>query len=106
MSPTATGPVSIAAAGRDDFPSTARWDRTRNGNLDAFVTVLSASGSLVNSTLLGGADDDLAMCVALDPQGRVVVAPTEYRFSRDVRRFPVALIVPSHFRRWRTVRPG
>ncbi len=63
-----------------DFPTTAgAYDPSHNGNTDAFVTRLSASGaSLVYSTFLGGDNYDHAHALALDASGgAVVVGRTE-----------------------------
>jgi uncharacterized protein (TIGR03437 family) len=49
------------------------------GDLDAFVTQMSSDGSsLVNSTLLGGSDDDISNSIAVDTSGNVHVAGSTY----------------------------
>lgn len=59
-----------------DFPTTpGAFQRTLNGNEDAFVTKLNATGStLVFSTLLGGSSFDQGNTVALDSAANVLVA--------------------------------
>ncbi len=59
-----------------DFPTTAgAWSRTMSGRSDGFVARLSASGAaLLASTFLGGNDGEVVQAVALDSQGRAVVA--------------------------------
>jgi len=58
-----------------DFPTTVgAYDTTQNGNLDAFVTKLNASGSdLVYSTFLGGSGNDTGHDIALDSLGNAYV---------------------------------
>jgi len=58
-----------------NFPTTAgAYDTSPNGRSDAFVAKLSAAGSsLVYSTLLGGAGDDVAQDIALDSSGNAYV---------------------------------
>ncbi len=60
-----------------DFPTTPGAFATSHsgGELDAFVTRLSADGSsLVYSTYIGGINDDLAFTMSVDSTGRAVVA--------------------------------
>ena len=58
-----------------DYPTTpGAFDTTANGDKDVFVTKLNASGSeLVYSTLLGGADFDSGLGIAVDGSGRAYV---------------------------------
>jgi hypothetical protein len=58
-----------------DFPTTpGAFDRIHNGNDDAFVTKLNASGSdLAYSTFLGGAGFDQGRGIAVDGMGRAYV---------------------------------
>src|SRR5215208_6646147 len=58
-----------------NYPTTpGAFDTTFNGNRDAFVTKLNASGSaLVYSTFLGGSDLDQGESIAVDREGRVYV---------------------------------
>jgi hypothetical protein len=61
----------------DDLPgiSSAFYDDTYNGDLDAFVTKFSASGtSTIYSTYIGGRDDDSGLSIALDALNRAYVA--------------------------------
>jgi hypothetical protein len=64
----------------DDFPTTkGAYDRTHGeGSFDGFVTKLSATGSLVYSTFLGGAYIDQVNALALDASGAPVVAGITY----------------------------
>jgi hypothetical protein len=73
-----------------DFPTENAYDDSFNGPLDVFVTKLNPSGSaLVYSTYLGGADDDDATGIAVDPNGEAFVVgytastdfPTENAFQ-------------------------
>ncbi len=49
-----------------DFPtSPGSWDRTQNGDQDAFVTVLTASNQVLWTTFLGGSGQDRAWAVTL-----------------------------------------
>src|SRR5204863_14501 len=59
----------------NDFPTTpGAFDRTHNGNTDAFVTKLNAAGTaLVYSTYLGGSGDDQPGGIALDGSGQAYV---------------------------------
>src|SRR5207249_4910953 len=61
-----------------DFPTTAgAFDRSYNGGLDAFVTMLNTNGSaLVYSTYLGGGFNDAGYGIAVDAFGRAHVAGT------------------------------
>jgi Beta-propeller repeat len=58
-----------------NFPTTAgAFDTTANGEADGFVTKLNATGSaLVYSTLLGGADNESPVGVAVDAAGNAYV---------------------------------
>ncbi len=58
-----------------DFPtSNNAYDRTHNGDADAFVLRLNGSGStLLYSTFLGGSEDDEAYDVALRGNGMAIV---------------------------------
>ncbi len=64
--------------GSTNFPlSTAAFDRTPNGVLDAFVTKLNPAGSaLVFSTLLGGSEVEFGTRVAADASGNTYVTGT------------------------------
>jgi hypothetical protein len=59
-----------------DYPTTSgAFDRTGNGENDAFVTKLNASGSaLAYSTYLGGTNTDEGEGIAVDGSGRAHVA--------------------------------
>jgi hypothetical protein len=61
----------------DNFPTTASaYQRVRSTGRDAFVTKLSAAGTLAYSTLLGGTspdEGDRGNAVALDSAGNMVV---------------------------------
>ena len=66
----AAGNAYVAGeTGSSNFPTTAgAFDRTPNGEFDAFVTKLNATGSaLVYSTLLGGSLVDLPWDIAVGP---------------------------------------
>ena len=58
-----------------NFPTTAgAFDTTYNGDCDAFVAKLNASGSgLVYSTYLGGGNSDTGLGIAVDAAGNVYV---------------------------------
>ncbi len=58
-----------------DFPTTTgAYDRSLQGDNDAFVTVLNATGTgLVYSTLFGGSRWDDGMDIALDAAGRACI---------------------------------
>ncbi|MEE9555038.1 MAG: SBBP repeat-containing protein, partial [candidate division Zixibacteria bacterium] len=57
-----------------DFPTENPYDGSLGGNFDAFVTKLSPTGnSLVYSTYLGGANDDLGHGIAVDASGNAYV---------------------------------
>lgn len=58
-----------------NFPTTAPLQAQNNGNRDAFVTKLNASGSaFVYSTYLGGSADDIAYGIAIDSSGNAYVS--------------------------------
>jgi hypothetical protein len=58
-----------------NFPTQNPYDGSYNGGSygDAFVTMLSASGSLIYSTYLGGGGDDCGYDIAVDDSGKVYV---------------------------------
>lgn len=64
-----------AHTSRADFPTTAgAFDTSYNGNSDAFVTKLNATGSgLVYSSYLGGSDFDRGFAIAVDGAGSAYV---------------------------------
>lgn len=69
------GAVTVAGytEGRG-FPKTpGAYDEEYNGGGDAFVTSLSAQGSLRYSTFLGGSDTDYATGIAIGPGGATTV---------------------------------
>lgn len=58
-----------------NFPlSAAPLQKDIKGRSDSFITKLSAQGTLVYSTLLGGADTDTVKTIAVDPQGSIYFA--------------------------------
>ncbi len=62
-----------------NFPvSIGAYDTTFNGDVDAFVTKFSQSGSLLYSTFLGGAGLDQGRDIAVDNSGVAYVAGTTY----------------------------
>jgi Beta-propeller repeat len=67
----------------EDFPTTTgAFDTTFNGEQDAFVTKLNASGSALDySTFLGGGNADEGQGIAVDGSGRVYV--TGFTSSAD-----------------------
>jgi len=73
----ANGAAYVTGATRSsDFPTTPGGFRTSFGGLrDAFVAKLDATGStLVYSTFLGGADDDIGQGIAVDATGAAYVS--------------------------------
>jgi len=68
--------IIVGHTGSSDFPTTqSAFQRTSNGNYDAFVAKLSPDGSsLLASTLIGGSDSDTATGVSVDPFNQVYVA--------------------------------
>ncbi len=57
-----------------DFPLLDAYDYTLGGNVDAFVTKISASGSeLIYSTFLGSSSYEFGEAIAIDASGRVYV---------------------------------
>jgi hypothetical protein len=69
-------PIVTGYTWSSNFPTTTgAFDRFHNGNVDVFVTKLTASGNaLVWSTFLGGLDHDIAYSVAVDASANVVVS--------------------------------
>jgi Beta-propeller repeat len=63
------------ATASPDYPTTpGAFDRTFNGQADAFVTKLNASGSALDySTFLGGTGGDVGFGIAVDGRGRAYV---------------------------------
>jgi len=63
-----------------NFPTTGgAWQRTLSGGRDAFIAKLNPTGSsLLFSTFLGGAGNDVAYAVAVDGSGNVYVAGDTY----------------------------
>ena len=66
-----------------NFPNTeGAFDRSHNGQWDAFVTRLNATASaLVYSTYLGGSDDDFGRGLALDSAGNVYITGETFSTS-------------------------
>ena len=74
---SAGGDAFVAGSTRSaDFPTTAgAFDRTANGEFDAFAARLNAAGSaLVYSTFLGGSGFDSASGLAVDASGSAYIA--------------------------------
>ncbi len=70
-------PRTVYCAGWTDnpsFPTTeGAWDRTHNGDQDAFVACYSRARTLYFATFLGGAGMDRAWALAVDSEGGFVV---------------------------------
>jgi hypothetical protein len=83
-----------SATASPTFPTTpnALQSTFHGGNIsgwDAFLTILNASGSaLIYSTYMGGANDDKATAVALDPAGNPYV--TGFTLSAEFPTTPLA----------------
>jgi len=78
--------VVVGLTGSTNFPLQSPFDSTNQIN-EGFVSIISSTGaSLVNSSFLGGADQDRANNVALDPSGSIYI--TGSTLSND---FPMAL---------------
>jgi hypothetical protein len=56
-----------------DFPSAGGFDTTLGGTTDAFVTKVTASGTLAWSSFLGGGGDDYGRGIAVDAAGNAYV---------------------------------
>ncbi len=69
-----------------DFPLAASFRNFNSGMGDAFVTKLSATGTLVYSTYLGGMGSDVATGIAVDASGYAYVTGQTYSVN-----FPLAL---------------
>jgi hypothetical protein len=65
-----------------DFPLLNPLQSSLRGSTDAFVTKLSASGSLAYSTYVGGASTDAGTSIAVDSGGNAFVAG--YTYSSDL----------------------
>jgi uncharacterized protein (TIGR03437 family) len=69
------GDIVVAGGTRSlDFPVANPVQAANAGEADAFVAVISPSGSLKSSTYLGGSKNDGANGVAIDAQGNIIVA--------------------------------
>jgi len=75
-----TGFTASNNASSPPFPTTASpLQSDNNGNIDAFVTKINASGSsLVYSTYLGGANEDKGFGIAVDSSGYAYVTGSTY----------------------------
>jgi hypothetical protein len=83
---------SVLAAGftaSADFPQRNPLQSTFGGVLDAFVTLLDASGQMTFSSGLGGSDDDRAAAVRAKPTGGFLLAGSTLSSN-----FPVSLSAP------------
>jgi hypothetical protein len=69
-----------------DFPLAAAFRNVNYGLGDAFVTKLSATGTLIYSTYLGGMAADIATGIAVDSNGYAYVAGQTYSIT-----FPLQL---------------
>lgn len=73
------GTVIIAGCTNSpDFPTTSGvYDTTHNGNYDFFISKLSADlSSLIESTYLGGSQNDSYPDIALTPSGNLIIGGT------------------------------
>jgi hypothetical protein len=87
VDPTTGDALVTGSTGSSDFPTANPLQPNYGGNVDAFVTRLSADGSaLVYSTYLGGSGTDLGAGIAVDPRSGDVFV-TGYTGSTD---FPTA----------------
>ena len=77
----------VGSTSSTNFPVTAgAFDRTANGNYDAFVAKLAPDGAtLVYSTLLGGTGTDSGYAIALDDDGNAYITGST---SSDVIPLP------------------
>ena len=75
-----TGFTASNNASSPPFPTTANpLQSDNNGNIDAFVTKINASGSaLVYSTYLGGTNEDKGFGIAVDSNGYAYVTGSTY----------------------------
>jgi hypothetical protein len=76
LSVDATGKAYVTGVTQSaDFPTTVgALDRSSNGSAEAFVTKVDANGaSLVYSTFLGGARDEIGQAIAVDALGHAYV---------------------------------
>ncbi|MCX6382596.1 MAG: SBBP repeat-containing protein, partial [Armatimonadetes bacterium] len=81
--------ITGATAATDYLVSAAAFQKTVGGRFDAFVTKLSPNGrSLVYSTFLGGAKDDLGVAIVLDNSGSAFV--TGQTYSSDFPTTPAS----------------
>jgi hypothetical protein len=70
------------ATGSTDFPTHNAVQPTLGGApVDAFITKLNATGSLVYSTFYGGSKDDVSYDITVDPAGNAYI--TGYTLSED-----------------------
>ena len=74
--PDGTGGVVVAGSTDGNFPTTdGAFDRSHNGNYDAFIARMNAEGSaLIYSTYLGGNGYDFTFALTPDGAEEVVVA--------------------------------
>lgn len=72
--------VVVGSAFNSNFPTTrSAFQRAGKGSSDVYVAKLSSDGStLLASTLIGGADEDEAGSVAVDPSLNVYIAGTTW----------------------------
>ncbi|MHC4676348.1 MAG: SBBP repeat-containing protein, partial [Planctomycetota bacterium] len=56
-----------------NFPTPAGFDPNYNGNYDAFLTRVTATGQLVWSSYLGGSGNDRGYSIAVDSEGSALV---------------------------------
>ncbi|TLD41083.1 MAG: Phage tail fiber protein [Candidatus Jettenia ecosi] len=79
--------------GSTDFPTANAFDKSPNGNSDAFVTKLNAAGNgLIYSTYLGGSGDDGGNGIAVDTAGSAYITggtgstdfPTDNAFDENL----------------------
>ncbi|MCX7745062.1 MAG: SBBP repeat-containing protein [Flavobacteriales bacterium] len=75
--------IIVGSTQSSDFDTTASaYQTTLAGNLDAFISKINTTGTgLVFSTLLGGANDEVAKCLDIDVNGNIYV--TGYTESAD-----------------------
>lgn len=87
-----TGNIYLAGdTSSPNFPVLFPYQRQNQGGQDAFVTKLSAYGSILYSTFLGGGSADHASAIAVDSVGSAYVTGSTYSVN-----FPVAAAFQAH----------
>ncbi|MFQ5978713.1 MAG: SBBP repeat-containing protein [Candidatus Heimdallarchaeota archaeon] len=65
--------IIVGATSSDDFPILNASNSTHSGSYDVYITKFSPTGTLIWSTVLGGAEFDSGAGVGIDPEDSIII---------------------------------